>query len=166
LAYTMKQHLRPRMEHRTVESIGSGMRVAKQTDLACRVSLPRLLDNGCHMRWLLHCHTLVVQRVRWVKHENGVLAKLPCYVVVQHTAAEAPDIPAASACRTNSDVSRGRDEFLDGVPWYWYSVLVLGAGLDETREVSRFTWSAEDPGRSARVAELAVDPRASRTLAR
>jgi len=84
LAYTMKQHLRPRMEHRTVESIGSGMRVAKQTDLACRVSLPRLLDNGCHMRWLLHCHTLVVQRVRWVKHENGVLAKLPGYVVVQH----------------------------------------------------------------------------------
>ncbi len=84
LAHTMVQHLRPRMEHRAVEPIGSGMRVAKQTDFACCVSLPRLLDNGGHMAWLLHCHTLVIQRVRWVKHEHSVLSKLPGYVVVQH----------------------------------------------------------------------------------
>jgi hypothetical protein len=60
------------------------MRIAEQTDLACRVSLPRLLDHGCHMRWLLYGHTLVVQRVRWIKRENGVLSKLPSHVVVQH----------------------------------------------------------------------------------
>ena len=84
LAHTMEQHLWPRMEHRAMEPICSGMRIAKQADLACRVSLPRLLDNSCHMRRLLHSHTLVVQRVRWVKHEHGVLSKLPGYVVVQH----------------------------------------------------------------------------------
>lgn len=84
LAHTMEQHLRPRMEHRAVEPIGSGMRIAKQPDLTCREGLPRLLDNGCYMRRLLHGHTLVVQRVRWVKREHGVLSKLPGYVVVQH----------------------------------------------------------------------------------
>ena len=84
LAHTVDQHLWPRMEHRTVEPIGSGMGIAEQPDFASRVSLPRLLDNSCHMRRLLHSHTLVVQRVRWVKHEHGVLSKLPGYVVVQH----------------------------------------------------------------------------------
>ena len=80
----MEQHLRPRMEHRAVEPIGSGMRIAKQPDLTCREGLPRLLDNGCYMRRLLHGHTLLVQRLRRVKREHGVLSKLPGYVVVQH----------------------------------------------------------------------------------
>ena len=84
LAHTMDQHFWPRMEHRAMEPIGSGMGIAEQPDFASRVSLPRLLDNSCHMRWLLHSHALVVQRVRWVKHEHGVLSKLPGYVVVQH----------------------------------------------------------------------------------